>query len=51
MLYGIMDLLIVILHFRFQLAHRARGVVTVLVNGTRQHEVDKQIFPAFMLDR
>lgn len=44
----------VIRHFLFcftQLAQRARGVVHVMLNGTRQHFVDKQIFPAFMDDR
>ncbi|XP_074627697.1 ADP-ribosyl cyclase/cyclic ADP-ribose hydrolase-like isoform X2 [Acropora palmata] len=33
-----------------KLAQRARGVVHVMLNGTRQHFVDKQIFPAFMDD-
>ena len=35
----------------YQLAERARGVVHVMLNGTRQHFVDKQIFPTFMDDR
>ena len=34
-----------------QLALRARGVVHVMLNGTRQHFVDRQIFPSFMDDR
>lgn len=34
-----------------QLAKRARGVVHVMLNGTRQHFLDKQIFPSFMDDR
>ncbi|XP_068730274.1 ADP-ribosyl cyclase/cyclic ADP-ribose hydrolase-like isoform X1 [Montipora capricornis] len=33
-----------------KLAQRARGVVHVMLNGTRQHLVDRQIFPAFMDD-
>ncbi|XP_032229502.2 ADP-ribosyl cyclase/cyclic ADP-ribose hydrolase [Nematostella vectensis] len=32
------------------LASRARGVVHILLNGTRQHFIDRQIFPAFMDD-
>lgn len=35
----------------YQLAERARGVVHVMLNGTRQHFLDKQIFPTFMDDR
>lgn len=34
-----------------QLAKRARGVVHVMLNGTRQHFMDRQIFPSFMDDR
>ncbi|KAK3748636.1 hypothetical protein QZH41_004511 [Actinostola sp. cb2023] len=34
-----------------KLALRARGIVHVMLNGTRQHLIDKQIFPAFMDDR
>ncbi|KXJ23028.1 ADP-ribosyl cyclase/cyclic ADP-ribose hydrolase isoform X2 [Exaiptasia diaphana] len=33
-----------------KLAMRARGIVHVMLNGTRQHLVDRQIFPAFMDD-
>lgn len=33
-----------------KLAERARGVVHVMLNGTRQHFLDKQIFPTFMDD-
>jgi len=33
-----------------RLAKRARGVVHIMLNGTRQHFVDKQIFPSFMDD-
>ncbi|KAJ7334516.1 hypothetical protein OS493_014839 [Desmophyllum pertusum] len=33
-----------------KLAKRARGVVHVMLNGTRQHFVDRQIFPSFMDD-
>lgn len=33
-----------------KLAKRARGVVHVMLNGTRQHFLDKQIFPSFMDD-
>ncbi|XP_031567079.1 ADP-ribosyl cyclase/cyclic ADP-ribose hydrolase-like isoform X2 [Actinia tenebrosa] len=33
-----------------KLAKRARGVVYVMLNGTRQHLIDRQIFPAFMED-
>ena len=39
------------LHIFPQLAKRATGVVHVMLNGTRQHFVDKQIFPSFMDDR
>lgn len=33
-----------------KLARRARGIVHVMLNGTRQHLVDRQIFPSFMDD-
>lgn len=33
-----------------KLARRARGIVHVMLNGTRQHLMDRQIFPSFMDD-
>ena len=37
--------------FLFQMAERSEGIVYVVINGTRQHWKDKQIFSAYMMDR
>ncbi|CAB3987201.1 ADP-ribosyl cyclase cyclic ADP-ribose hydrolase-like [Paramuricea clavata] len=34
-----------------KMAERSEGVVYAVINGTRQHWKDKQIFSAYMMDR
>ena len=33
------------------MAKRSEGIVYAIINGTRQHWEDKQIFSAYMMDR
>lgn len=35
----------------FKFAQRLQGIVTVLLNGTREHIADKNIYPSYMKDR
>jgi hypothetical protein len=52
---GLFSLKIICLNYGgfnlFQMAKRSEGIVYAVINGTRQHWKDKQIFSAYMMDR